>query len=861
MVHIETMKGLAPVFETTLTSGLKLYMFDVPGSGRIFADLWFGVGAKNEKTTEFGISHFLEHMIFKGNERFGPGEIDSLTESSGGYNNAATHSEYTHYYFVMPKTKLGLALTLLSEMCTRPAIDDGEFGREREVVLEEIKQYRDHPVYGAYSEHQKHFYKGTAWGHSTLGTEETLVAMTPEVMRKHHRTFYRPGNASLIIAGSISDPAKTAKLVEKTFENWKDTNVSIPEPDFGELKSGEFKHFLKSQNESIYGFLSFSAFGGDLSKDSALLSVLLYVLGGTFTSKLHQALLEEDQLCQEFDLMSENTHPINAVVFSFTTDDSTKVKPIFDALKKHLQNAAYGTLSQQEISGAKAALMAHRAVDAESTPGAGGWLGELAYPRRRICEIEQYEEYMEKATPSELKETAQKLLSNIRRIGLTVTYPEDMPRPQAPNSLRSFFSISKLKTGIRANKSEEPRFVAHLDCGAKLFAWPAQDSKMFTAKFYLPYNILEEPLAGISRIANRVLLKGTKGKTAIEISRAFEAVGGSIGAAFSQMHIGLEAGVLAPDWKLPIEMIPEIFSAAAFNGEETRKAVWEAKAALQSQKDQNRSVAWAKFSSEFFPNSPFGVQALGDEKGLSRISGSSLRKYFSRITGLKNMRIVASGKYDESELIDKLNLELGRHVFADKGSSCPPEGKFAGRKRRIEIAMDKEQTALIVGIPAPGIYSNEHEYWELINCILGVGATSRLFVNLRDRDSLAYAVYSMYVAGRRLGCLAIAILTSREKLEEAWSGIFREIDFLFHGAITKAEFVAAKTFVTQQSLNAIETTTGKARELAKAVLLDLSPSHALERIRHLNEIQYGDFRDYLSTLKLKDWGAVQVGRK
>ena len=853
--------SLAPIVERTLSNGLKVYLFPVHESGRIYADLWFGVGAKHEKKGEFGISHFLEHMVFKGNERFGAGEIDRITESSGGYNNAATHSEYTHYYFVMPAAKLKIALTLLGEMCTRPAIDAAEFTREREVVMEEIKQYRDHPVYGAYAEHQARFYEGTAWGHNTLGTEVSLLTMTPETMRSHHKSFYRPENASLILTGGFPDIEKALKTAEAAFAGWKGDGSKTPKRSLGEFQPGESILLEATDNESVYGFLSMSAPGGDLSKESALLSVLLYVLGGTFSSKLHQALMEDEHLCQEFDFMSENTHPLNSLLFNFTTDDTAKIGRIIEVFRNCLHSAAESHFSISETSGAKAALIAHRAVDAESTPGAGSWLGDLAYPRRSLQQIAKYIEYMEKATPDELRAAAEALLTNLKRTGLTITYPRSMQKPVVPRSLSDFMSYPQKKRAATRRASKQPRLIAKLDSGVKVYGWPSPSSKLFAVKFYLPYNILEEPLAGISRIANHLMLKGTLSKTAVEISKSFESVGGSIGVAFSQMNMGIESGVLAADWRLPIETIPEMLSEAAFDDAELKQAVWQAIAALKTQKDQNRSVAWTKFAREFFPGSPFAVQPLGEEEGVAKITRSKVRKYAARLAGLDGMRIVVSGNYNESELIEKLTKELSRRKFSKSCTRAPDEGKFSGKKRRFDLEMDKEQSALIVGIPAPGIGSDSHLHWELINCILGVGATSRFFVNLRDRDSLAYAVFSMYIAGRRLGCLATTILTSREKLEQAWDGIFLEIRTLFDKGLTKTEFVAAKTFVVQQSLNTLETTAGKARELARSVLLGLSPEFPLIRLSTLKAISYDEFRDYLCSMRLGDWGAVHVGRE
>jgi len=860
-IGLNTLKGM-PVQEIFLDNGLRIYLFDVPESGRIYADLWFNVGAKHEQRDEFGISHFLEHMVFKGSERMSAGEIDRITGQAGGYNNAATHSEYTHYFFVMPRRKLDLALSLLSEMCIKPALDPSDFASEREVVLEEMKQYRDHPLHAPYLVHQLGFYKDTPWGHNTLGTEEALLALTPETMRVYHNSYYRPDNASLVIAGGLPKNKKLLHLLNKHFGSWVKPRRKLPSFTPAALMPGQHIHISPGKIESIYGYLSIPAPGGDLSRDSAVLSMLLFVLAGTFTSRLNQALVENEQLCQNFDLASEDTYPVNSLIFNFITDSTDKVQRILEKFRANLARISEEHPTFTEVSSAKASLSSARAFGCEDARSAGGWLGDIAFPRRNLDEVERFIDYQEKTTPAEITELAARIMSGIGRAALTISYPESLAVPKVPDDIRRFFrkGVSSGVSDKAKTVASQPRMIGKLDCGAKVYGWQSSRSETFSLRAHFPFDILSEPLKGISRITNQLLIKGTKRKTAKELSAAFESVGASVGAAFSPMHFGIEASLRASDWRLAAEIIPEMLFESAFQPNEVKKARWDATVKLMQLRDQNHSVAWEKFALEFLKKSPLSVQTLGSEDNLAKITSRIVQRYARDLIAPSRMIFVAAGRFDDAELIEMLNSEIGKYKFTSEGVAYPREGKFRGGKKRIDIDMDKEQSAIIVGFPARGITHPDSLFWEIFNCILGAGANSKLFSRLRDRESLAYSVSSSYIAGKKLGFITTTLLCSREKLDDAWEGIFREVRALFQKGVTKREFSGAKAFIAEQISNSLETTSGKCRELAKAAVLGLEPDSMLARIKAINKMRFDDFSAFLSRETVADWGGVHAGR-
>ncbi|MEP0815317.1 MAG: insulinase family protein [bacterium] len=855
-----------PVKAYSLKSGLKVYTFDVPESARCYVDLWFCVGAECERPEQFGISHFLEHMVFKGNEKYGAGDIDRLTAEAGGYNNAATALKYTHYHFVMPHESLPVALDLLFEMCARPSIDRHEFDLERQVVMEEMKQYRDHPLLAPYLLHQLGFYADTPWGHNILGTEDSLNGLTAEAMKKYHRSHYTPGNAALIVSGKLPDERKLLELVEMRTEGWGKSRLAsnsrrrLP----NRLPAGEHRLVYPADQEVAYGYLSVPCPGGDVSGDGAILSLLTFLLAGTFSSRLNQALMEKELLCQEFELASEDTPPANSLLFRFVTESTEKVPRILEVYREHLQEIAAHPPSWDELSTAKAAISAQRKFGSEDAVGAGAWLGVVAFPRRSLAQIDAFLDLFDRAVPEDISSLASRILADMNRVGITIAYPGTQKEPSVPQNLGKFLSPAVRRVFVEKSLGKKssmyPERIGKTDSGIEVFGWHVPVSSTVSFRLDFPYDLTCEPSAGISRITNELLLKGTKRKSAIEISKLFERVGASIDVSFSSTHLGLSTSLVSGDWAIAPAVFAEILGSPRFDSKELERARWDSLTKLARIKDENSSYAWDRFCRSFFKSSPYGVQSLGNENDLMALKARTVMAYAKRIINPETCRVVVTGSFDSARVMDQLESEFAKYKFSSKEKINPREGTFKGGNRRLSFKMDKEQSALLVGMPAAGISSPESVYWQLFNCILGVGANSRLFRILRGRESLAYSVGSSYFAGKKLACIAILILTSFDKVEAAWQGIIREISNLVSKPPTKREFKAAQRFLSVLQRDLLETPHGKCSEIMRALQLGMPPDYPLTRIDELLAADYGRFCDFVKNVKMENWGAIHVGR-
>lgn len=208
--------AIAPVSLTVLDNGLTVIHQQTPSTSVASVDVWVKAGAVREPDEWMGIAHFLEHMVFKGSDRLPPGVFDREVEYRGGVTNAATSYDYAHYFITTAVQYLDDTLPYLSEILLNAAIPEEEFGRERDVVLEEIRQSYDNPDCIAFQVLNETVYQQHPYGRPILGTEESLLNLNPEMMRAFHRAYYQPENMTVVVVGNLSQ-ATALKLVEKNF--------------------------------------------------------------------------------------------------------------------------------------------------------------------------------------------------------------------------------------------------------------------------------------------------------------------------------------------------------------------------------------------------------------------------------------------------------------------------------------------------------------------------------------------------------------------------------------------------------------------------------------------------------------------
>ena len=206
----------------------------MPATPVVVADVWVNAGAAQEPPEWIGMAHFLEHMVFKGTERLLPGMFDHTIETQGGFSNAATSHDYAHFYMAVAADVLPTTLPHLADLVLHAAIPADEFVRERQVVLEEIRQAHDDPDWVGFQALSEQVFPDHAYGRPVLGTAEILAQRSPEEMRCFHQQHYQPENMTVVIAGGTPlEP--TLDMVRHAFRAFPTPPATTPNATSGKI--------------------------------------------------------------------------------------------------------------------------------------------------------------------------------------------------------------------------------------------------------------------------------------------------------------------------------------------------------------------------------------------------------------------------------------------------------------------------------------------------------------------------------------------------------------------------------------------------------------------------------------------------
>ena len=282
-----------------LDSGLTLIHQYLPATTVVVTDVWLRAGAIAEPEAWYGMAHFLEHMIFKGTASLPPGAFDRQIESRGGMTNAATSHDYAHFFLTTAAPYLEDTLPHLAELLLNAAIPEDEFIREREVVLEEIRQSYDDPDWIGFQALSESVYQRHPYGRSVLGTELELMQQSPETMRCFHHAYYQPENMTVVIVGGIAqDPA--LEIVSQSFQQFsqRSTCPQLEEVERPLLAGIRRQELYLPRLEQARLLIAWVGPGVEQLGSAYGLDLLSVLLAEGRSSRLVRTLREEQQLVQ-----------------------------------------------------------------------------------------------------------------------------------------------------------------------------------------------------------------------------------------------------------------------------------------------------------------------------------------------------------------------------------------------------------------------------------------------------------------------------------------------------------------------------------------------------------------------------------
>lgn len=344
-----------------LENGLTIMLQPIDTVVSISAGLWVKTGSRDEKSPEYGYAHFIEHMLFKGTEKYTSKDIAQMIDRVGGQHNAATNREYTCYYINVVRDYLELSLEILSDMYLNSKFDTEEIRKEQGVILEELKMYEDSP-----DEHIHDIFMEVMFGdhplaHEIIGTEETLKNVSRDSLLNFYNKQYSGENTILVITGNF-DIESAKNLIMKFFKNVKNNSViqNIETP----VKRSEYRRHVDRDLEQIHLCMGFDGIKKFDERRWALY-ILSSIFGGSMSSRLFQNIREKEGLC--YSIYSFHSSYAEAGLFGIYCGTSPeKYELAVDLIIKEIKNVLKRDITQTELEDAKTFMKGNLALSLES---------------------------------------------------------------------------------------------------------------------------------------------------------------------------------------------------------------------------------------------------------------------------------------------------------------------------------------------------------------------------------------------------------------------------------------------------------------------------------------------------------------
>lgn len=345
-----------------LENGLTIIGEDIPYVKSISLGVWINAGSRIEDEEISGVSHFIEHMLFKGTKNRTSKQIASEIDNLGGQINAFTSKECTCYYVKLLDSHIDIGIDVLSDMILNSKFNEEDLDKERSVIIEELKMYEDSPEDLAYDLLTENIYENDPLGMNIIGTEESLEKLNREKLLEYFNKYYVPNNSVIAISGNFNFDEIINKIEEK-FKVWKKKAVNI------DIKKAEFKSCFLSKNkdtEQINLAMSLEAVPLENDKEVYALAVINTVFGGSISSRLFQKIREEKGLVYSI-YSSQSLYRKCGELGIFASMSNDHLEEVYESIIEEIKTMKKYYLTDQEIKESKEQLKGSYILGLEST--------------------------------------------------------------------------------------------------------------------------------------------------------------------------------------------------------------------------------------------------------------------------------------------------------------------------------------------------------------------------------------------------------------------------------------------------------------------------------------------------------------
>lgn len=420
------------VFETVLPNGLKVILLENHKAPLVTFQVWYRVGSRNEAWGKTGLSHMLEHMMFKGTEKIGPEEFSRIIQENGGNDNAFTSHDYTAYFENLSADRVQVAIDLEADRMQNLVLREEDFRTERMVVMEERRlRTEDNPQAVLIEQTMATAFEIHPYHWPIIGWMEDIARFTLEDLKTHYRTYYKPFNALLVVAGDFKKEELFPRI-EKAFGSYPKGVAPNQEKDKDPTQIGERRILVKKEAQLPSLVMGYHV-PNLREEDSYVLEVIATLLSGGKSSRLYQSLVREKRLVLSADadhsLISRDPNLFTLSADLLPGKEVAEVEKAFDQEIERLQRERVG---DQELEKAKNQIEASFIFGQDSIFNQAMLLAhhEIAISWKAI---DDYIPSIRKVTPEDIQRVAKKyLIQDNRTVGILIPLPpkEGKPLPE-----------------------------------------------------------------------------------------------------------------------------------------------------------------------------------------------------------------------------------------------------------------------------------------------------------------------------------------------------------------------------------------------------------------------------------------------
>ncbi|MCK5785691.1 MAG: insulinase family protein [Candidatus Sabulitectum sp.] len=793
---------------TVLDNGLTVITQELHYAPVVASVISYRVGARNEVGDILGMSHFLEHQMFKGTPDMPPGRFWQIVQRDGGSANAFTSEDVTCYYLILPASRIEDALAIESDRMVNCLIDSGEVVSERNVVHEERRMRSiDSPDGALWEALAETAYTEHPYRMPVIGYDENILAYDHIKTRAYYEIYYAPSNAVLTIVGDF-DTEELLADIESYFGDIPAGNVpeeAIPvEPLQTESRYVEIEH---ASNLPRF-VMAFHSVDGNDPTNPAMEMISSYLSAGR-SGRFDQLLVENNLV---YSAGAWNDGGIDPGMFNIYVtmnppgDDEVTIEEIQEIIWDELENLAENGISESALEDLKNRYRASEVLGNANPVGlAMGYslsrtmFGNHMYGQEQLALIEQL-------TPEDISEAASALF---RRNGVTVgvlhpvggsgrsmggnqELPTDVTQPTSVNydglEIPEDFLVpptASIADGVETFELEN---------GLVLLVKEDHTFPVVSINFSVPMGsyMHSSDLNGLAGITTEAMLKGTDELEYIEFHKRLEIEGASLRfGAGSEASFG-SVTLLSEDLEMGILTVSDLLLNPAFREADYDKILFESYAGLEASAERSFSVAYDSLAA-ITAESPADYRNVSTAS-LDRISLEDVVGYYDLCCRPEGAVITIVGDVDPEAV-----LTMTEDYFAEwKNPQEPlpeiqiPVFTSAPGDTVVTFMEGRTQGTVLIATKAPGIDMPDYPAFAVMNTILGRGIGSRLGHSVRDEQGLAYGVGSWASANDSTGSFTAYLSTLADYVPQATASVIHEMEVISTENVQDVELRLAK---------------------------------------------------------------------